>query len=222
MLLSARRLFGPTLVRSSKPRFLTVPAGVEHIDEATLTPEEFRDKHQIKISGVDPSDPKFSPVASFDTCGFDRRVVKILDKLGFLAPTSTQSQSWPVALEGRDLISVAKTGSGKTLGFLAPAFSKLVQKPKKTRHPKILVLAPTRELCLQIHKEAANFELIGIRSVACYGGASRFTQMNQIRRGADAIIATPGRCNDFLEAGTLNVSEIDYVVLDEADRMLDM
>lgn len=220
-MISIRRLFGPSFIRSSKPRFLTVPAG--HVDEATLTADEFRKKHQIKISGVDNADPAFDPVASFDVSPFHQSVLRILDKQGFLSPTATQAQSWPVAAGGRDLISVAKTGSGKTLAFLAPAFSNLVSsKTKRGRDPKILVLAPTRELCLQIHKEATNFESIGIRSVACYGGASRYTQMNELRRGVDAVIATPGRFNDFLESGAINVSNVDYVVLDEADRMLDM
>lgn len=222
-MLSARRLCGPSLVRCLKPRYLTIPAGAVHVDEATLSPEEFRAKHQIKVTGINISDPKYDPVASFDTSPFNKSVLKILDQLGFLSPTSTQAQSWPVAADGRDVISVAKTGSGKTLAFLTPAISKLVSsKTNRGKDPKVLVLAPTRELCLQIHKEAANFERIGIRSVACYGGASRSPQINQIRKGVDVIIATPGRCNDFLESGSVNFSQIDYVVLDEADRMLDM
>lgn len=220
-MLSTRRLLGPSFVRCSAPRFLTVPAG--HVDEATLSPEEFRRKHQIKVTGIDLNDSKYDPIASFDASPFSKSVLKILSNLGFLAPTATQAQSWPIAADGRDLISVAKTGSGKTLAFLTPAFSNLAaSRTRRGKDPTILVLAPTRELCLQIHKEASNFERIGIRSVACYGGASRSTQLNQIRRGTDAIIATPGRCNDFLESGMLDISKVDYVVLDEADRMLDM
>jgi ATP-dependent RNA helicase DDX5/DBP2 len=126
------------------------------------------------------------------------------------------------------MISVAKTGSGKTFAFLVPAISKLLNNKAITRRnrrgalPKVLVLAPTRELCVQISKEAEKFASIGLRTVAVYGGASRGVQIRGLRDGADIVVATPGRCNDLLECGALSLRDAHYGVLDEADRMLDM
>lgn len=199
-----------------------------HVDEASLSPEEFRKKHQIQIDNHDVNDPAIAPFASFDLTPFDDRILSVFEKAGYTAPTVTQSQSWPIALQGRDMISVAKTGSGKTFAFLAPAISKLLEGKAITRRnrrgtlPKVLVLAPTRELCVQIATEAEKFSQIGLRTVAVYGGASRGVQIRGLRDGADIVVATPGRCNDLLECGALSLRDAHYGVLDEADRMLDM
>ena len=130
-------------------------------------------------------------------------------------------------MQGRDVIGVAKTGSGKTLGSLGPAFKLLCgegyPKPCQACAPKVLVLAPTRELATQIEDEARKFGgPLGVKSVCCYGGAPKGPQMASLRQGAHVCIATPGRLNDFLEAGVVDLYACRYLVFDEADRMLDM
>ena len=200
-----------------------------HVDEATLSPAEFRKKHQINVLNADVNDPALAPFASFDMTPFNDKILSVFESSGYLAPTSTQAQSWPIAISGRDMVSVAKTGSGKTMGFLVPFISKVLEEigvvkknaKRRVTKPKLLVLAPTRELCVQIATEAERFAP-QIHTVAIYGGASRLSQINRLRESPHVIIATPGRCNDLLEAGELNVDELQGVVLDEADRMLDM
>eukprot|EP00966_Prymnesium_polylepis_P319795 7376222-Prymnesium_polylepis.1 len=114
---------------------------------------------------------------------------------GFPAPSVVQSQTWPAAMAKRDIIGVAKTGSGKTLGFLVPGFLNIMTlKPNPMMGPSILVLAPTRELAMQIDVEAQTFGgPLGIRSVCCYGGAPKGQQMQAMRQGCACIIGTPGR-----------------------------
>lgn len=125
------------------------------------------------------------------------------------------------------MICVAKTGSGKTCGFLLPSIHQHLQsqqsKPSRSRNPVLLVLAPTRELACQIMDETRKFgRSMGISSVCCYGGSSKWPQIAQLERGVDCVIATPGRINDLLEMGKANLRSIKFLVLDEADRMLDM
>ena len=144
---------------------------------------------------------------------------------GSHAPTATQAQSWPIALSGRDVITIAKTGSGKTCGFLLPAYHRLLNTPTpgKRGSPRILVLAPTRELAMQIEVEANKFgRSSSIRSTCCYGGAPKSIQIRKIQQGLEVIIATPGRLNDLIEMRVVNLSQVVFLVLDEADRMLDM
>ena len=128
------------------------------------------------------------------------------------------------------MISIAKTGSGKTCGFLLPSFHNYLQNkgaPCNGRNfsqgPMMLVLAPTRELAIQILEETQKFgRPIGIRSVCCYGGSPKYPQIQALQRGVECVIATPGRINDLIEMKKANLSGVQYVVLDEADRMLDM
>ena len=119
-----------------------------------------------------------------------------------------------------------KTGSGKTISFLLPAFHHFLQKgrpPQGYSKPKLLTLAPTRELSVQIMEEAVKFgRPLGIRSICCYGGSSKWPQINTLQCGVECVIATPGRLNDLLEMKKVDLSEIECLVLDEADRMLDM
>lgn len=135
-------------------------------------------------------------------------------------------QSWPIALRGDDMICIAKTGSGKTCGFLLPSIHQHLQSGKASRgfrKPVLLVLAPTRELAVQIMDETKKFgRPLGINAVCCYGGSSKFPQIAQLERGVDCVIATPGRINDLLEMKKADLTNIKYLVLDEADRMLDM
>ena len=145
-------------------------------------------------------------------------------RAGYQEPTPIQAQSWPVALRGSDLISIAKTGSGKTCGFLLPGFSHCAATRKDPRAgPTMCVLAPTRELAVQIKEEADKFGRSGgFRNTCAYGGAPKGPQLRDLRYGVHLVIATPGRLNDFLEAGAVRLHQVSYLVLDEADRMLDM
>jgi ATP-dependent RNA helicase DDX5/DBP2 len=194
----------------------------------TQSAEEFRGVHQISIFGKDEAGQGMyvipDPITSFDKTPFSQQIRKALDSAGFAHPTPTQAQSWPVALQGRDIITVAKTGSGKTCGFLLPAFHRLLAQTGRRRGPPgILVLAPTRELAVQIEEEAIKFGRSSfIRSACAYGGSPKGLQLRKIQQGVEILIATPGRLNDFLEMKAVDLSKICFLVLDEADRMLDM
>uniref|UniRef100_A0A182MJI6 RNA helicase n=1 Tax=Anopheles culicifacies TaxID=139723 RepID=A0A182MJI6_9DIPT len=148
-----------------------------------------------------------------------------LRKAMFTKPSPIQAQAWPVLLKGEDLIGIAQTGTGKTLAFLLPAFIHIEGQPvpRGSRGgPNVLVLAPTRELALQIEKEVAKYQFRGIKAVCLYGGGDRRAQINIVRSGVEILIATPGRLNDLVQEGVVDVTSITYLVLDEADRMLDM
>jgi len=139
-------------------------------------------------------------------------------------------KAWSIAITGQDVISVAKTGSGKTCGFLLPSIHQYTESKKGSRQspssphvPFMLILAPTRELAVQISEESNKFARhVRLRSVCLYGGAPKYPQISTLSRGVDIIIATPGRLNDLIEMRKVNLQSIKYLVLDEADRMLDM
>ncbi|XP_027601292.1 probable ATP-dependent RNA helicase DDX43 isoform X1 [Pipra filicauda] len=146
-------------------------------------------------------------------------------KVGFQKPTPIQSQAWPIILQGIDLIGIAQTGTGKTLAYLMPGFIHLTSQPisKDQREgPGMLVLAPTRELALQVEAECSKYAYKGIKSICIYGGGDRKGQIDVVTKGVDIVIATPGRLNDLQMNNFINLKSITYLVLDEADRMLDM
>lgn len=146
-------------------------------------------------------------------------------KQGFKTPSPIQCQSWPILLGGQDLIGISQTGSGKTLAFLLPALIHIDNQevPRSERGgANCLVLAPTRELALQIEKEVNKYSYRNIKACCVYGGGDRRSQVSKVNKGVEIIIATPGRLNDLCAAGVIDVSSITYLVLDEADRMLDM
>lgn len=152
-------------------------------------------------------------------------VINAIRNAGFKAPTPIQSQGWPMALSGRDVVGIAATGSGKTLSFILPAIIHIRAQPVLQRGdgPICLVLSPTRELANQIQEECNRFgRASGIRNTCLYGGVSKRNQIYDLRNGADIVIATPGRLLDLLEAGVTNLRRVTYLVMDEADRMLDM
>lgn len=131
----------------------------------------------------------------------------------------------PVVLSGNDLIGIAETGSGKTVSFLLPAIVHINAQLRVSpgEGPVALILAPTRELAMQIEKECIRFGGSSRMRCACiYGGADKFPQRNKLTSGVELIVATPGRLIDFLESGHTNLRRVTYMVLDEADRMLDM
>lgn len=200
-------------------------------EEKKLSPSEWRKEHQLTLLGHHESrGMEFPhPYIEFKDSPFSSRILQTFERAGFARPTAIQAQAWPLGVAGKDLISIAKTGSGKTCGFLLPVFHHheemtggRFQRGQYVK-PLLLVLAPTRELSVQIQEEAQKFgRPIGIRSVCCYGGSSKYPQIAALQRGVECIIATPGRLNDLLEMKKADLSGIKYVVLDEADRMLDM
>lgn len=168
-----------------------------------------------------------SPIMSFDELkniesdsAFVNKLIKQLNT-NFQKPTPIQAQSWSIALGGNDLVGVAQTGSGKTLSFVVPALVHAYN--QQNDRVKVLVLAPTRELTLQIQEVFMKYEkLFNMRSCCVYGGVSSYNQKRDLRDGVDIVIATPGRLIDLYEQGALSLSHVTFLVLDEADRMLDM
>uniref|UniRef100_A0A8C4HBI2 RNA helicase n=1 Tax=Dicentrarchus labrax TaxID=13489 RepID=A0A8C4HBI2_DICLA len=152
-------------------------------------------------------------------------VMDVLMQQNFKEPTAIQSQGFPVALSGRDMVGIAQTGSGKTLAYLLPAIVHINHQPYLERGdgPICLVLAPTRELAQQVQQVAYEYgKSSRIKSTCVYGGAPKGPQIRDLERGVEICIATPGRLIDFLESGKTNLRRCTYLVLDEADRMLDM
>ncbi|GAQ84450.1 ATP-dependent RNA helicase DDX5/DBP2 [Klebsormidium nitens] len=182
--------------------------------------QAFYEENEITVVGENIP----SPALTFEQTGFPEQFIKKLSSGGFEKPFPIQAQSWPLGLQGRSLVAVAKTGSGKTLGYLLPGLVEVLKKKNDRRvGPTVLVLAPTRELANQIQEEASKFgRIAGLTSVCLYGGASKVPQMQMIRAGVDVVIATPGRLNDFIEMGQIDLSQVSFLVIDEADRMLDM
>jgi len=146
------------------------------------------------------------------------KIIEILDRMKFKTPTPIQFKAIPVGIEGQDIIGIAQTGTGKTLAFGIPMVQRLAQGPTRG-----LILVPTRELALQAEEMISKIGLpLNIRSVVLIGGASMYNQVQNLRRQPRIIIATPGRLLDHLGQGTVHLNDISILVLDEADRMLDM
>jgi ATP-dependent RNA helicase RhlE len=142
---------------------------------------------------------------------------------GFDEPTPVQAQAIPPGLQGRDIVGSAQTGTGKTLAFLLPAFQRLLDDNSKTKNPRVVVLEPTRELAIQVEGEARKLSPgTSLRSLTVYGGAGMKSQIEQLHRGVDIIVATPGRLLDHMRRGNVRFDDVQILVLDEADRMLDM
>uniref|UniRef100_A0A8C7PAY4 RNA helicase n=1 Tax=Oncorhynchus mykiss TaxID=8022 RepID=A0A8C7PAY4_ONCMY len=159
------------------------------------------------------------------TLSFSDYVMDVIAKQGWAEPTPIQAQGWPLALSGKDMVGIAQTGSGKTLAYLLPAIVHIQHQPflEHGDGPICLVLAPTRELAQQVQQVAAEYGRASrLKSVCVYGGAPKGPQIRDLERGVEICIATPGRLIDFLEAGKTNLRRCTYLVLDEADRMLDM
>ncbi|KAK6456536.1 ATP-dependent RNA helicase DBP2 [Scheffersomyces xylosifermentans] len=182
---------------------------------------DFRKEHQMSVIG----DNIPNPITTFDEAGFPDYVLKEVKAQGFPSPTAIQCQGWPMALSGRDMVGIAATGSGKTLSYCLPAIVHINAQPLLSPGdgPIVLVLAPTRELAVQIQQECSKFGASSkIRNTCVYGGAPKGAQIRDLARGVEICIATPGRLIDMLEMGKTNLKRVTYLVLDEADRMLDM
>lgn len=183
--------------------------------------------HDQEVTVTDPWGRELTPevYSTFDIPSFPPRLRDELMRAGFPAPSQIQAYTWPLGLQGRDMIGIAATGSGKTLAFLLPAFVDMHSKNWDARRNGcgLLVMAPTRELAQQTEKEAERFgACLNMRTVSMYGGAPKRDQMYKYRSGCHIIVACPGRLNDFLETGAVSLNNVSKLVLDEADRMLDM
>ncbi|MED6290290.1 putative ATP-dependent RNA helicase ddx5 [Ilyodon furcidens] len=196
----------------------------EHPD-ATHRPlqevEQYRRSKEVTVKGRDC--PK--PIVKFHEAAFPNYVMDVIVKQNFTEPTPIQSQGWPVALSGKDMVGIAQTGSGKTIAYLLPAIVHIQHQPflEHGDGPICLVLAPTRELAQQVQQVAAEYGRASRLKTTCiYGGAPKGPQIRDLERGVEICIATPGRLIDFLECGKTNLRRCTYLVLDEADRMLDM
>ena len=161
------------------------------------------------------------PDQSFADLGLDDRVVRALKDIGYESPSPIQAATIPALLEGRHVVGLAQTGTGKTAAFALPILSRLDPKQKK---PQALVLAPTRELALQVCEAVEKYaaRIPGLRVLPVYGGQAYGVQLSALRRGVHVVVGTPGRIMDHLDKGTLDLSELRFLVLDEADEMLKM
>ncbi|XP_050094786.1 probable ATP-dependent RNA helicase DDX17 isoform X2 [Anopheles aquasalis] len=182
---------------------------------------EWRRSKEITTKGRELPDPIFT----FEESGFPAEIIDELRYAGFTAPTPIQAQGWPIALSGRDMVGIAKTGSGKTLSYLIPALIHIDQQPRLRRGdgPIALILSPTRELAQQIKQVADDFgRALKYKNTCLFGGGKKRKQQDDLEYGVEIVIATPGRLIDFLSMNKTNLRRCSYLVLDEADRMLDM
>ena len=187
--------------------------------------DAYRKEHNIEVSGSGAE--TFRPLASFADAGFAAAVLECCAK--FAKPTPIQAQCWPMLISQRDTIGVAETGSGKTIGFFLPVLDRLYAERsaggagRKGAGVRVLILAPTRELAMQTEEVCrAAGAACGVGSVCIYGGVPKGPQKQALRDGASVVVATPGRLLDLSQEGAIDLGGVDYMVLDEADRMLDM
>lgn len=183
--------------------------------------EQYQKFKEITVNGSDVP----HPVQEFQEIDFPDHIMHEIRNQGYESPTPIQAQGWPVALSGKDMVGIAQTGSGKTLAYILPTIVHITNQQPLDRGegPIALILAPTRELAQQIQKVAMNFGRNSrVRNTCIFGGAPKGPQARDLERGVEIVIATPGRFIDFLEKGTTNLGRCTFLVLDEADRMLDM
>ncbi|XP_055378561.1 probable ATP-dependent RNA helicase DDX46 [Condylostylus longicornis] len=202
---------------------------VEVPELARMTNEEV-EKHRSELEGIQVKGkgcPK--PIKTWAHCGVSKKEMDVLvKKLCFEKPTPIQCQAIPAIMSGRDLIGIAKTGSGKTIAFILPMFRHILDQPplEEGDGPIAIIMTPTRELCMQIGKDIRKFsKSLGLRPVCVYGGTGISEQIAELKRGAEIIVCTPGRMIDMLAANSgrvTNLRRVTYIVLDEADRMFDM
>jgi ATP-dependent RNA helicase RhlE len=164
---------------------------------------------------------------SFDSLGLSPALLRALAENGYTVPTPIQAAAIPVALDGRDLLAGAQTGTGKTAAFALPLLERLFPGAQRAsspaRRPRALILTPTRELAAQVHESVRDYaKYLRVNSAAIFGGVSMGPQTQALRRGVEILVATPGRLIDHMERRTADLSGIEILVLDEADRMLDM
>ncbi|XP_078126520.1 ATP-dependent RNA helicase DDX42 isoform X1 [Sander vitreus] len=196
----------------------------EHEEVSNLTGTqvlELRHKLNLRVSGAAP--PK--PCTSFAHFNFDEQLMHQIRKSEYTQPTPIQCQGVPIALSGRDMIGIAKTGSGKTAAFIWPMLVHIMDQKELEagEGPIAIIVCPTRELCQQIHAECKRFgKAYSLRSVAVYGGGSMWEQAKALQEGAEIVVCTPGRLIDHVKKKATSLQRVSYLVFDEADRMFDM
>uniref|UniRef100_A0A5S6QIZ8 RNA helicase n=1 Tax=Trichuris muris TaxID=70415 RepID=A0A5S6QIZ8_TRIMR len=196
----------------------------EHSDIAALTIEgvkTLRQKLDLKVLGADS--PK--PVTSFAHFGFDEQLMNVIRRSKFSQPTPIQAQGIPIAMSGRDIVGIAKTGSGKTAAYIWPALYHIMDQRELQQNegPICLIVVPTRELAIQVYNEARKYgKPYGLRVVCAYGGGSKWEQTKALQEGAEIVVCTPGRMIDLVKAQATNLERVTYLVFDEADRMFDL
>ncbi|VDK46951.1 unnamed protein product [Anisakis simplex] len=182
---------------------------------------EIRNRLNLKVAGLNP--PK--PVSAFAHFGFDEALMNVIRKSEYEHPTAIQAQSIPAALSGRDVLGIAKTGSGKTVAYLWPAIVHIMDQPtlEPGDGPIALIVVPTRELAIQVYQEAKRFcKVYNIAVICAYGGGSKWEQQNALKEGGELVVATPGRIIDLVKIEATNFNRVTFLVFDEADRMFDM
>jgi len=204
-----------------KKKFYTPDETTQAMTKAEM--KSYQAKEHITLYGKGRKTMK--PLLEFKSLGFPANIMSVCKK--FEKPTPIQAQCWPVLASGRDVIGIAETGSGKTLAFTIPALAHLQHRTKTEGRaskgsPRMLIIAPTRELAMQSQEvlEAAGKEC-GIASVCIYGGVSKWGQKEALGKGVEVVVATPGRLIDLMQEEIITLSQVSYLVLDEADRMLD-
>ena len=184
------------------------------VSPATLVAPELSEAHEPLVPPVE------GETGTFKTLGLSQTVLDVLDRMGFVIPTPIQERAIPIGLKKQDLIGIAQTGTGKTLAFGLPILNAFVTKKSSGR---TLILLPTRELALQVEEAlGAIGRHFRLKAAVLIGGAPIRMQLQQLRQNPDIIIATPGRLIDHLQQGSVDLRAVDTLVLDEADRMLDM
>eukprot|EP00808_Paulinella_micropora_P002498 g29199.t1 len=207
-----------TLVPFERNFYVGHPRTAERTADEVLA---WRNAQRITVEGEDVP----NPVLKFSEALFPTYIAYELKKANFKRPTPIQAQGWPAALRGRDVIGIADTGSGKTLSFLLPAIVHINAQPplQPGDGPIVLILSPTRELAQQTMGECNKFgKSSGLKFACVFGGIPRAQQIRPLKQGAEVLVGTPGRVIDFVESGVVNFNRVTYLVLDEADRMLDM
>jgi ATP-dependent RNA helicase RhlE len=159
----------------------------------------------------------------FNQLGLSAELLRAVDEQGYQEATPIQQKAIPLILEGRDVLAAAQTGTGKTAGFTLPLLQKLQQSEKNSRHIRALVLTPTRELAAQVAESVRGYGThLPFKTAVIFGGVKINAQIKQLRNGVDVVVATPGRLLDHMQQKTIDLSKVEFLVLDEADRMLDM
>ncbi|WP_372994300.1 DEAD/DEAH box helicase [Marinobacter sp.] len=160
---------------------------------------------------------------SFSSLGLSEQLVRATSDQGYETPSPIQSQAIPAVLSGRDVMAAAQTGTGKTAGFTLPLLQRLGENPRTGKGPRALILTPTRELAAQVHDSVNLYsKYIPTKAAVVFGGVKINPQMMKLRKGLDVLVATPGRLMDLYQQNAVRFNEVEILVLDEADRMLDM